>query len=317
MAQFPTLNETHHLTTISDWVRFCASQMSRHQCFFGHGFDNAWSEACFLVLRHLHLDWDVPETAFNARITPTEAHSLHQTIRQRCVDKVPVAYLVSEGWFMNRPFSVSPEVLIPRSPIAELIENQFYPWLKDAPNSVLDLCTGSGCIGISLAYAFPDAAVDISDISEQALEIAQRNVSDHGMDDQVSVYLGDLFESLHGQKYDLIVSNPPYVDAEDLADMPAEFHHEPRLGLEAGDDGLEIVNRLLLQSPDYLTEQGWLVCEVGNSAGALVDCFPEVPFVWPEFERGGHGIFLLSREHLLKHQSLFVAHAANNQQESD
>lgn len=305
LTTFPAFDELSHFTTISDWIRFCASQMERSGCFYGHGFDDPLNEAAFLVLRTLSLDWDTPEAYFQARVLSGEAEALYQVIEQRCVAKIPSAYLLEEAWFFNEPFRVNPNVLIPRSPIAELIEAEFAPWLEVEPTQLLDLCTGSGCIGIAMARAFPDAQVDLSDLSEEAVAIAIDNVSTKDLGYQVEVYQGDLFEGLPEKQYDLIVSNPPYVDAEDLDDMPAEFSHEPRLGLAAGDDGLDIVHRILRDAPNYLTEKGWLVCEVGNSAVALMERYPAVPFQWPEFAQGGHGVFIISAEDLLTHRTEF------------
>lgn len=305
LQAFPEFSDLTPLQTLADWIRFCASQMERSECFYGHGFADPISEASFLVLRALSLDWDISDVYLQANVLPSEAEHLYQLIQQRCVAKIPSAYLLEEAWFFNEPFRVTPHVLIPRSPIAELIEAEFAPWLMTEPAHLLDLCTGSGCIGIAMARAFPSAHVDVSDLSEDAVNIAIDNVSSKDLGYQVSVYQGDLFESLPGTRYDLIVSNPPYVDAEDLDDMPQEFAHEPRLGLEAGDDGLDIVCRILKQAPDYLTEDGWLICEVGNSAVALMERFPQVPFQWPEFAQGGHGVFVISAHELKTHHTSF------------
>lgn len=305
MHSFPSRQEVATLSTVADWVRFCASQMERSGCFYGHGFSDPLSESRFLVLRGLSLDWDCPDAYLSATLLQSEKDSLFNLIEQRCVEKVPTAYLLEEAWFFNEPFRVTNQVLIPRSPIAELIEARFEPWLQAEPSNLLDLCTGSGCIGIAMARAFPEAHVDVSDLSSTAVELAIENVSAKDLGYQVDVYQGDLFEALSGLQYDLVVTNPPYVDAEDIDDMPAEFLHEPRMGLAAGDDGLDIVRRILLDAPNYLTEQGWLVCEVGNSAVALMDAFPTVAFEWPEFESGGHGVFIISKADLVKHHEEF------------
>ena len=286
------------LATLGDWVRFSASQMGAHEVFYGHGFESGWDEAVFLCLRGLHLDWDAPPQVLDGRLLNAERARLWTLIQRRCVDRIPTAYLLGEAWYFGEPFKVTPEVLIPRSPIAELIEDRFEPWIDSEPETILDLCTGSGCIGIACARAFPDAQVHLSDLSEDAVRLAIDNVDTKDLGWQVSAFQGDLFESLDGQRYDLIVSNPPYVDTEDLDSMPEEFHHEPRLGLEAGEDGLDIVRRILKEAPDYLTEQGLLVCEVGNSAAALIEAYPDLPFEWPEFASGGHGVFVISAEAL-------------------
>jgi ribosomal protein L3 glutamine methyltransferase len=279
--------------------------MERSGCFFGHGFANPISEAQFLMLRGLSLDWDIPTEFYSSNLTDQERLRLFNLMQQRCVAKIPSAYLLEEAWFFNEPYKVNSNVLIPRSPIAELIESEFQPWLTELPTRVLDLCTGSGCIGIAMARVFPNAQVDITDLSDKAVEIAVENVSSKDLGYQVDVYQGDLFESLPETKYDVIVSNPPYVDAEDLDDMPAEFTHEPRMGLAAGEDGLDIVRKILRTAPNYLTEEGWLICEVGNSAVTLMDAFPTVPFQWPEFSTGGHGVFVISNEELKKHHNEF------------
>lgn len=295
---FPTFDSLVHLTTLTDWVRFGASEMSRNGCFYGHGFDEAWSEARYLVLRSVHLDWHVPDVALAGSVTEKERHYLYEQLTRRCVEKIPTAYLVREAWFCGEPYYVTDSVLVPRSPIAELVEQRYAPWLSQPPTRILDLCTGSGCIGIASAMTFPEAKVDLSDLSSEAVRIAVENVSRKDLGYQINVFEGDLFESLGEFKYDLIVTNPPYVDAEDIESMPDEFHQEPLLGLAAGDDGLDIVHRILAQAPSYLTEHGWLICEVGNSANAITDAYPGLEFVWPEFEQGGHGIFVVSAKQL-------------------
>jgi len=216
---------------------------------------------------------------------------------------VPVAYLTGEAWFCGLPFVVNNKVLIPRSPIGELIEQGFVPWLQEEPQRILDLCTGSGCIAVALAHAFANSAVDASDLSDEALAVARQNVTSHGLQEQVTLLQGDGLDAVghqvaqHG-RYDLIVSNPPYVDADDMAALPPEYRHEPAMALESGVDGLDFVRRLLRDAPGYLSEQGLLIVEVGNSAQALEAAFPQVPFTWLEFERGGSGVFLLHYDDL-------------------
>lgn len=283
----------HELTLLGDWVRLGASQMERYEVFHGHGFNSAWDESLFLCLRGLNLDWDLPPAAMQTRLLPDERAGLWSLLAERCEQRRPTAYLLEEAWFCGEPFKVTPDVLIPRSPIAELIEAGFEPWLNEAPQRILDLCTGSGCIGIAAARVFTDARVDLSDLSEAAVAIAVENVDSKDLGWQIDVYQGDLFASLADQRYDLILSNPPYVDAEDIDTMPAEFHHEPRLGLAAGDDGLALVHRLMSEAVDHLTDQGLLVCEVGNSAAAMMDAYPDLPLDWPEFSQGGLGVFIV------------------------
>jgi len=305
LNDWPTYTELASFTTLADWVRFCASQMERSDCFYGHGFTTPWHEARHLVLRGLQLDWDVPDSALSAVLLEHERALLFRLIHDRCVSKIPTAYLLEEAWFFNEPFRVDSNVLIPRSPIGELVSNKFAPWLQHEPTHLLDLCTGSGCIGIAMARTFPQAHVDISDLSAEALDIAIENIGLKDLDYQIDAYQGDLFEALPAQHYDLIVSNPPYVDADDIDQMPAEFLHEPRMGLAAGDDGLDLVRKILAQAPDYLTPEGWLICEVGNSAAALIATFPDVPFEWPDFSQGGHGVLVISSVELTKHAASF------------
>jgi len=305
LYDWPAFTELARFTTLADWVRFCASQMERAECFYGHGFSQPWQEARHLVVRGLQLDWHVPDSALAAVLLETERALLYRLIEDRCVNKIPTAYLLEEAWFFNEPFRVDNTVLIPRSPIGELISNRFAPWLTSEPTHLLDLCTGSGCLGIAMARTFPGAHVDVSDLSPDALNTAIENIGLKDLDYQIDAYEGDLFDALPTRRYDLIISNPPYVDAEDIDQMPAEFLHEPRMGLAAGDDGLDLVRKILAQAPDYLTADGWLICEVGNSAAALIAAFPEVAFEWPDFSQGGHGVLVVASAELQKNAARF------------
>lgn len=296
------------LQSIADFVRWGASCFNEAGLFFGHGTDNAVDESLFLVLHALHLKPGLPSELMHGRLTDSEKHAVVALLRRRIEERLPAPYLTHEAWFGGMPFYVDERVLVPRSPIAELIEKQFTPWLDaEEVESVLDLCTGSGCIAIACAMAFPWAMVDGADISRDALEVARINVERYDLEERLELVQSDLFAGLEGRRYDLIVSNPPYVDAEDLASMPDEFRHEPELGLASGDDGLGITVRILAQASDFLTENGLLVVEVGNSAGALVERFSEVPFVWPEFERGGHGVFVIDYATLCHYRKRFEA----------
>jgi ribosomal protein L3 glutamine methyltransferase len=245
------------------------------------------------VLHAVHLNPPLANEWLDARLTKSERQRVVNNIRRRIEERVPAAYITNQAWFSGMPFFVDERVLVPRSPIAELIEKTFSPWLEAEPQHILDLCAGSGCIGIACAYTFPDAAVQLSDISFDALAVAEENIQQHDLADRVFAIQSDLFENLGGQRFDLIVSNPPYVDAEDMASLPVEYHAEPELGLASGEDGLDFTRRLLKEAEDHLTENGLLVVEVGNSWPALEAAYPQLPFVWVEFERGGHGVFVL------------------------
>lgn len=290
-----TASELH---TVRDFIRWACSRFNAEKLYFGHGTDNGWDEAVQLVLHTLHLPWDVSLQALDGALIAEEKKAVIEVIETRIQKRVPAAYITGEAWFAGLKFQVDERVLVPRSPIGELIEQAFQPWLPAAPRRILDLCTGSGCIGIACATVFPDADVDISDISEGALEVARMNIQAHSLEEQVRALQSDLFEGLEGNQYDLIVCNPPYVDKQDLADMPAEFHAEPGIALGSGDDGLDFTRRLLREAARYLTPDGILISEVGNSWVALEQAFPRIPFTWLEFERGGHGVFLLTAQQL-------------------
>ncbi|MBK5964279.1 50S ribosomal protein L3 N(5)-glutamine methyltransferase [Thiocystis minor] len=294
------------LITIQDFVRWGASRFNAAGLFFGHGTDNAIDEAAQLVLSGLHLEPGLPTGFYDCRLTPVERVLVCDLIERRVVERVPAAYLTGRAWFAGLEFSVNPHVLVPRSPIAELVEAGFDPWIdSERVGRVLDLCTGSGCIGIAAATYLPDADVDLVDISPEALAVARRNVERSGIGERIRVLESDLFAALAGSQYDVIVSNPPYVSRLEFAGLPAEYHNEPELGLLGGEDGLDLVIRILSDAARYLTEGGILIVEVGNSAPALERRLPDVPFTWLEFERGGEGVFLLPREQLVEYQSQF------------
>lgn len=294
------------LVTIRDLIRWAVTEFEKAGIYYGHGMGNALDEAVFIILSALKLPLNITESYFESRLTRAEREMVLKLYYRRITERTPAAYLTNEAWFAGLKFYVDEHVLVPRSPIAELIEKQFEPWIEpDKVERILDLCTGSGCIGIASAYAFEWAEVDLADISPEAIEIAQKNIENHQLQEQVTVYQSDLFSALEGQKYDIIVSNPPYVDAIDMSILPDEFKQEPELGLAAGEDGLDLVKVILKQAANYLNPEGILVVEVGNSQFALEELLPEVGFYWLEFERGGQGVFLLTYEQLKEYQPFF------------
>lgn len=289
-----------HLTTLRDWIRWAASRFAQEGLFFGHGTANALDEAIFLVFHTLKLSYEMPDAYLDATLLPAERAQLAALVEQRVTTRQPLAYLLRAARFAGLDFYVDERVLVPRSPIAELIEGHFQPWVEvDRVGRILDLCTGSGCIAIACALAFPEAVVDAVDVSGDALDVARINVARHGLDERVRLVRSDLFAALDGAQYDLIVSNPPYVALAEWQSLPAEFHAEPRLGLESGADGLDAVRRILADAAHHLRPAGVLVVEVGNSAAALETAFPNLPLCWLEFARGGEGVFALTREQLL------------------
>ena len=294
-----------NLRTVQDFIRWTSSQLSLSDVFLGHGTDNPIDEAKQLILATLGLSLFIPTEFYSANLTNDEKQELFDIIQKRISDRVPTPYLTNQAWFCGHSFYIDERVLIPRSPIGELIDNHFQSLLSQSPQQILDLCTGSGCIGIACAYAFPDAQVDITDISLEALDVAQQNIDLHEMNFRVTPMLSDLFNDIPAKQYDLIVTNPPYVDNEDMGDLPDEFSYEPKLALEAGFDGLDIVKRILRDAIDYLSPQGVLVCEVGNSWVSLQEQYPQVPFNWLEFERGGLGVFSITREELIQYHHCF------------
>ncbi|CAI8972286.1 50S ribosomal protein L3 N(5)-glutamine methyltransferase [Methylocaldum szegediense] len=294
------------LTTIRDYIRWAASRFTQAGLFFGHGTSNALDEAAALVLHTLHLPYDLPSGYFAATLTMDERERVLALIERRIAERKPLAYLIQEASFAGLTFYVDERVLVPRSPIAELIENRFAPWIEpDRVQDVLDLCTGSACIAIACAYAFPEARVDATDISLDALEVARINIKKHHLEDRVIAIESDVYSGLDDRRYDLIVSNPPYVNLNEWRGLAPEYHAEPRLGLEAGNDGLDCVRRILRDAHRHLKPDGVLVVEVGSSAGALESAYPDVPFYWLEFERGGDGVFLLTAEQIDQHKEIF------------
>jgi ribosomal protein L3 glutamine methyltransferase len=295
------LEKTQNLSTIVDFLRFGMSQAILHQLYYGHGTDNAADDLRLLILGSLHLPYDLASEFLQSRVTDEERVLLCNNLEQRIHKRVPVPYLIHEAYFCDLSFYVDERVLIPRSPIAELIRQQFEPWV-DSTNvtRILDLCTGSGCIAIACCYAFPDALVDAVDLSRDALDVSEINRKRHNLEDQLTLIQSDCFTQVPVTKYDIIVSNPPYVGSDEMQSLPKEYLHEPRLALEAENNGLAIVEKILQYAYDYLSEQGILVVEVGNSEEFLLQSMPHIPFTWIEFEHGGHGVFVLTREQLMQ-----------------
>ncbi|RUR09282.1 50S ribosomal protein L3 N(5)-glutamine methyltransferase [Legionella sp. km772] len=293
------IKETDELVTILDFLRFSLSCATEAQLYYGHGTDNVWDDMRSLILRSLSLPYDVDPALLNARLTTNEKKYLCQQLEKRINQRVPVPYLIKEAYFCDLPFYVDERVLIPRSPIAELIREQFSPWIEEGQvGRVLDLCTGSGCIAIACCYAFPEALVDAVDISSEALAVAAINKERLAVDEQLTLIESDCFDEVPAQHYDIIVSNPPYVGKEEMQTLPDEYRHEPVLALETSNNGLSIVEKILNTAHAYLSEQGILVVEVGNSEEALCEAYPSVPFTWLEMSHGGQGIFLLTKQQL-------------------
>lgn len=293
------MSDHPELKTIRDLIRYATSRFNEAGLFFGHGTDNAWDDATALVYHTLHLTHTLYPVTIDTRVTEEERVNVLDLIYERIERRLPVPYLTNEAWFSGLSFYVDERVLIPRSPIAELIERHFEPWIDpDQVTRILDLCTGSGCIAIACALAFPDATVDASDISSDALAVAKINTLRHNVEDQVNLIESDLFNAIPARKYDIIVSNPPYVSASEMDALPKEYLHEPQTGLASGKDGLDCARRILREAANYLTDHGILVVEVGNSEVALAEAYPDVPFTWLEFERGGGGVFVLTKEQI-------------------
>ena len=294
------------LVTIRDFIRFTVSCLRSADVHVGHGTEDHFAEATALIMQSLSLQWSADAEILDAKLLRSEKQAIVDLLDKRINERTPLGYLLNLSYFCGHPFYVDERVLIPRSPIAELIEDRFAQWLENEPQRILDLCTGSGCIAIAMAYVFPDAIIDAADISLDALSVAAVNVEHHQVAaENVNLIESDLFSKLPNQRYDLIVSNPPYVDAEDMADLPEEYQREPELALAAGVDGLDIVRKMLAEAADFLTEDGLLVVEVGNSEWALAQSFPEVEFDWVEFKRGGSGVFVLTAQQCRFYQQMF------------
>lgn len=280
-------------------IQLAEQRFRKSELYYGHGTDNPHDEAVYLVLGTLGLPFDIKEEELDEPLEKIKVQHIQNLVARRAVERIPVAYLINEAWFCGLSFYVDKGVLIPRSPMAELIEEKFSPWIvqRERP-CILDIGTGSGCIAIACALAFPNAVVDAIDVSKDAIAVARGNIERHKVADRVHLLQSDLYENLDGNRYDLIIANPPYVGSREFAQLPAEYHHEPGVALLGGEDGLDVVRNILAQSGLHLTDGGILVVEVGNGQDAVAESFPQLPFTWLEFERGGEGVFLLTAEDL-------------------
>ena len=304
MNHHPRLTEELH--TIRDWLRFTVSQFEESDIFFGHGTDNSYDEAVWLVMSALHLPHDTLHNFMDAVITEQERKHLAHLIELRVTKRTPTAYLVREAWLRGFKFYVDERVIVPRSFIAELLdfndegEHGLQPWIEhpELINSAADICTGSGCLGILLANAFPDATIDVVDISPDAIAVCNINIANYDLQDQITAIQSDMFAALAGKTYDLIISNPPYVDAPSMATLPTEYRNEPQIALGSGDAGLDHTHTILREAAKYLNDEGILVVEIGHNRDALEAAYPEVAFTWLQVESGDQFVFLLTKEQL-------------------
>lgn len=289
------------IKTARQLINWAARLFEKNRLHFGHGTNNALDESVFMVLRSLGYSFDVPDEILDLDLDIRQKENVIERIRERITSRKPAAYILNEAWFAGLPFYVNEHVLVPRSPVAELINERFAPWCEeDNLNNILDIGTGSGCIAVATALEFPWSRVDAVDISVAALAVAKINVACYGLQQRVNLIESDLFQNLAGKKYDLVIANPPYVDEIDMAALPQEYQHEPAGGLYAGATGLDVINPILEGAANHLTENGIMIVETGNSREALVRQYPDVPFLWLEFEHGGEGVFLLGRDELIK-----------------
>ncbi len=293
--------ETTELLTIRDWLRFAVSQFEASDIFYGHGTDNSYDEAVWLVMGALHLPHDTLNNFLDAKLTNSERNKLASFIEQRITKHTPTAYLLKESWLQGFKFFVDERVLIPRSFIGELLVNDgLQPWIEfpELINSAADICTGSGCLGVLLADAYPEASVDVIDISQDAIDVCNINIKNYGLEDRITAIKSDMFSQLKGKQYDLIISNPPYVDAPSMAALPAEYRNEPQLALGSGDAGLDHTHTILREAANHLTDEGVLIVEIGHNRDALLEAYPDLPFTWLEVSSGDEFVFLLTRDQL-------------------
>lgn len=298
---------TNELLTIRDWLRYAVSRFENSDIFYGHGTDNAYDEAVWLIMSALHLPHDTLNNFLDARLTSAERAKLAEFIDERISKHTPTAYLLKEAWLQGYKFYVDERVLIPRSFIAELLVGDgLQPWIEfpELVNNAADICTGSGCLGVLLADAYPEAAVDVIDISTDAIDVCNINIANYGMQDRITAVQSDMFSALQDvngkpKQYDLIISNPPYVDAPSMAELPAEYRNEPQLALGSGIAGLDHTHTILREAANYLTDNGVLVVEIGHNRDALLETYPDMPFTWLEVSSGDEFVFLLTKEQLI------------------
>jgi ribosomal protein L3 glutamine methyltransferase len=302
-------NNNSSLRTVRDFIRWGEGRFKQAELFFGHGTDNARDEAAWLIAAVLQLPLDQADTWLDKEVSSAQKIAIDEILAKRISTRKPAAYLLNQAWFSGWRFYVDERVIVPRSHIAEFIQEQFQPWIKaERVQSALDLCTGSGCIAVALAHAFRDALVDASDISNDALAVARINVEAHKLQRRVSLMQSNLFDAMAGRRYDLIVTNPPYASGREIAALPAEYHFEPELALAAGEQGLDVIVPILAQAGAHLNPGGILVAEVGNSCGALQAQFPGVPFMWLTTSTGDESVFMLTGEQLTEYQPIFQAY---------
>lgn len=301
MSVLHNLDNPNELGTVRDWLRFTVSAFNEAKLSFGHGSSSAYDEAAYLILHTLHLPLDTLDPFLDAKLIAKEKNTLLAMLEQRITKRIPAAYLTHEAWLGDFRFYVDKRVIVPRSFIAELLREQFAPWIDDEKivANVLDLCTGSGCLAILAAHAFPDAEVDAVDISPDALDVARRNIADYGLEDQINIIQSDLFANLQDKRYDIIISNPPYVDAPSMTALPPEYRHEPQLALGSGADGLDATREILKHAADYLNPNGLLIVEIGHNRPILEAAFPNLPFIWLDVSAGDEFVFMLRREDLV------------------
>lgn len=290
------------LSTIREWIRYAVSQFEASDIFYGHGTDNSYDEAVWLIMSSLHLPTETLENFLDASITTAEREHLTNLIEQRVTNHTPTAYLVKEAWLHDFKFYVDERVLVPRSFIAELLlDDSLTPWIEfpEMVKSAADICTGSGCLGVLLAHAFPEASVDVIDISPDAIDVSNINIANYGLEEQVTAIQSDMFSALTGKTYDVIISNPPYVDAPSMAALPTEYRNEPQLALGSGTDGLDHTHTILCKAANYLTDEGVLIVEIGHNRDALLNAYPDTAFTWLEVAAGNQFVFLLTKTQLL------------------